>query len=204
MDSRETLKSVESCATNSRHCDASLDNFHDGSWMRTSIRPAKIFSRAGARGSYQVIVKAPSREDADPRSPRWSSIRSISNRSCGFGSNNTLIGAVRERAQAIRAGRMKVTDVSVVAAELFFRLRRRRALSVDQEKDNSGWECSRSRPKPRARFRETTASCQCEVAAIHRPTRNRRRNDRASQKSAPSGPHLDLDYRTGRLHDGRV
>ena len=112
MDSRETLKSVDILRHELKALRFILDNFHDGKLDKASIPPGEDFQSAQGRELYQVIVKAPSRADAEAEIAAMEldqvDIESFLRLSGEH--YYTYPALVRERAQAIRAGRLKVTD----------------------------------------------------------------------------------------------
>ncbi len=107
---REVLKRIDILRHELKALRFILDNFHSGKIERTAIPPGEDFQSEQGRELYDIIIKAPSRADAEAK------IAELDLEDVDIESFLRLSGEhyysypalVRERAQAIRAGTLKV------------------------------------------------------------------------------------------------
>ena len=107
---RETLKRIDILRHELKALRFILDNFHAGKIARAAIPPREDFQSEQARELYDLIMNAPSRKDAEEQ------ISELELEDVDIGSFLRLSGEhyytypalVRERAEAIRAGTLKV------------------------------------------------------------------------------------------------
>jgi len=107
---RETLKRIEILRHELKALRFILDNFHSGKIERTAIPPREDFQSEQGRELYDIIITAPSRADAEEKIGELDlddvDIESFLRLSGEH--YYTYPALVRERAQAIRAGTLKV------------------------------------------------------------------------------------------------
>jgi hypothetical protein len=107
---RETLKRIDILRHELKALRFILDNCHSGKIARNAIPPREDFQSAQGREIYDIIMKAPSRVDAEAK------IGALDLDDVDIESFLRLSGEhyytypalVRERAEAIRAGTLKV------------------------------------------------------------------------------------------------
>lgn len=107
---RETLKRIDILRHELKALRFILDNFHSGKIERTAIPPREDFQSEQGRELYDIIITAPSRADAEEKIGELDlddvDIESFLRLSGEH--YYTYPALVRERAQAIRAGTLKV------------------------------------------------------------------------------------------------
>lgn len=112
MRSRDTLKPIDILRHELKALRFILDNLHSGKFDRAEVPPREDFQSAQARELYDAIMSAPSRAAAEEQ------IGALELDEVDIQSFLRLSGEhyytypalVRERAEAIRAGRLKVAD----------------------------------------------------------------------------------------------
>lgn len=107
---RETLKRIDILRHELKALRFILDNCHAGKIARESIPPREDFQSEQGRELYDIILKAPSREEAEAQIGKLElddvDIESFLRLSGEH--YYTYPALVRERAEAIRAGTLKV------------------------------------------------------------------------------------------------
>lgn len=107
---RETLKRIDILRHELKALRFILDNFHAGKIARTTIPPCEDFQSEQGRELYDTIIKASSRADAEAKIGELDlddvDIESFLRLSGEH--YYTYPALVRERAEAIRAGALKV------------------------------------------------------------------------------------------------
>jgi len=107
---RETLKRIDILRHELKALRFILDNLHAGKIERAAIPPRDDFQSEQGRELYDIIMKAPSRESAEAKIGE-SDLDDVDIESFLHLSGEhyyTYPALVRERAEAIRAGRLKV------------------------------------------------------------------------------------------------
>ncbi len=107
---RETLKRIDILRHELKALRFILDNFHSGKIRRAEIPPRDDFQSEQGRELYDIIMKATSRADAEEKIGE-SDLDDVDIESFLHLSGEhyyTYPALVRERAEAIRAGRLKV------------------------------------------------------------------------------------------------
>ncbi len=112
MGSRETLKPIDILRHELKALRFILDNLHSGKIDRAGVPPRDDFQSEQARELYDAIMDAPSRAAAEDR------IRAMELEEVDIASFLRLSGEhyytypalVRERAAAIRSGRLRIAD----------------------------------------------------------------------------------------------
>ena len=112
MASRDTLKRVDILRHELKALRFILDNYHSGRIERSAIPPREDFFSEQSRNIYDAIVAAESRADAEQRiaSLDLDDVDIASFLRLGGEHYYTYPALVRERAAAIRSGRLKVEN----------------------------------------------------------------------------------------------
>jgi hypothetical protein len=107
---RETLKQIDILRHELKALRFILDNFHSGKIARDAIPPREDFQSEQGRELYDIIMKAPSRTDAEGKVAELDLDDVDIESFLGLSGEHyyTYPALVRERAEAIRAGRLKV------------------------------------------------------------------------------------------------
>ena len=107
---REVLKRIDILRHELKALRFILDNFHSGKIERAAIPPREDFQSEQGRELYDIIMRAPSRAEAEEKIGELDlddvDIESFLHLSGEH--YYTYPALVRERAEAIRAGRLKV------------------------------------------------------------------------------------------------
>jgi hypothetical protein len=107
---RDTLKRIDILRHELKALRFILDNFHSGKVARVEVPPRDDFQSEQGRELYDIIMRAPSRADAEGEIGKLD-LDDVDVESFLHLSGEhyyTYPALVRERAEAIRAGRLKV------------------------------------------------------------------------------------------------